>query len=365
MRTMTLAVLSLTLAPLVACTASRSTDPDFDDPSAVDDPSPVDNPPSDPIEISTNGCNEARWCGDLFGTQFASNVDLVPCGVSCSIHQLQSDVEGCLLTVSGPVGIAMEAAYPDAYLAFGRVAVGESVEHVVRVENQGTAACPIADVTVLGASTRFSIVDPGIDVLAPGAFADVAITFAPTSTRGLENALFHVPGAATVWLTLYGVSTDADDIACRLQVDPQHAGGIVLTATTGGGRSTVVTVANAGGGGCLVLPLEVNGDSFKAAPTVSPFDDPLAPEHETTFVAYPSTLPLDVTDGVLAPGEHVALDVGFTAPLAEGTTAGTLVIGAHPNSVISVPLTGIALPPPPLCECTMNWGSGCTFNPSC
>jgi hypothetical protein len=347
-----------------------------DDPPPTDDLPPVthdaapvtDPPPDEPIDIATNGCNGARWCGDLFGAQFVSNVDLVACGESCSIQQTQTAVEGCVLALSGAVGVAMEGSFPDSYLSFGSVAVGDSAEHVVRVENQGDTACTITGVSILGDAatvSAFSIVDPGLDVLAPGGFVDVPITLSPSAAGGLETALFYVPGDATAWLTLYGVSHALDDTSCRLVIDAQHAGGIELAATVGGGRSTAVRIDNAGAGGCRLLPFEVVGESFAAAPALSMFDDPLAPEPATALVAYPSTLPLDITDGVLAPGEHVVLDVEFAAPQTEGTTSGSLVVRAQASDDVTVSLSGTALPPPPSCECDENWGYGCTLNPEC
>jgi hypothetical protein len=337
--------------------------PPCDDPPAEDDP-PADDPPVLPIDISTDGCNSARWCGDLFGAQSVSNLDLVPCGTSCSIRQTQTDVEGCMISLTGAVGIALEGSDPDSYLSFGSVAVGESRAHVVRIENQGDADCPITSILVT-AGSPFAFDDPAVAVLAPGAFVDVPIRFAPTAARGIESALFNVPGAATAWLTLSGTSVEVGDTSCVLQVAAQYADGIDVTATVDHGRTTSINIINAGGGGCLLLPLEVTGEAFHAAPALGPFDDPLATRDDRAFVAYPSTLPLDVTDGVLAPGEHVSLDVSFAAPAEPGTSSAMLVIRAQDAIDVELTLTGTATPAPPLCACEENWGSSCTINPNC
>lgn len=336
----------------------------------VDDVPPDEEPPTDdnvppvvvPVDISTDGCNGARWCADLEAAQFATNVDLVACGESCSIHETSINVDGCLLTFSGAVGVALEGSYPSAYLSFGSVAVGESAEHVVRVENRGESDCPIDGVSVQqGGAPSFSIVDPAINVLAAGAFVDVAIAFAPTTARGLENPYFDVViGGMHNIVLLFGVSTEIADAPCRLEV---ATGSVAFTAYVGSGAVQQINIASVGASACVLLPIEVAGESFAAVPAESPFVDPNGVP-EISFVAYPSSLPLDVTDGALAPGEHVLLDVIFAAR-AEGATSGTLVIRAQGADDVAVTLSGTAFPPPPPCECDQNWGSDCTFNAQC
>jgi hypothetical protein len=191
----------------------------------------------------------------------------------------------------------------------GSVSVSGVVDTRFRVRNTGLKPVPITALSVTG--TAFSLAGaPSLGtLLAPGAFAEFRVTFAPAAAGAYSTTLV----VNTISVTLRGTAVQLQLSQFDGVTEHQVAGVYDLGKVSAGDAvDTRFRVRNTGPAAVLITALSVTGTAF-------------------SFAAAPS---LGTT---LAPGAFVEFRVTF-APAAAGAYSATLIV-----NTISVILRGAAV----------------------
>lgn len=201
-------------------------------------------------------------------------------------------------------------------LDFGTIALGETEALTVTVQNTGTGALQLVDVSVRAGGEPFTVSTPGSLALDPGSSTTFTVTFDPTTTGAVEGELrveSTDPDEGVIVLPLRG-----DAHGPLLVVDPDSIDlGSVAVGCSG---TTTVNFANVGDADLLVDALSLEGA--------------------------PSEITLEAADlpWVLAPGATTTATLHY-APLENAADGGDLRVHStdalHPDLGVPVVGTGV------------------------
>lgn len=202
-------------------------------------------------------------------------------------------------------GLAASLVVSTPDVDFQTVAVGASETHVLTVTNEGTASVGIETVSMSGdASFTAELLDGGL--LAPGASAELAVSFFPEHTASVEGAIWietTLPAADPAPVLLQGMGTGAV-LATEAELDfgvvPLGCEEILVTriSNTGSAPFTLAGVhATPPFSVSLAspLPLEVaQAASVRVAVTYAPEPGVETDEGTLTFVTTAGDVALDL-----------------------------------------------------------------------
>ena len=216
-------------------------------------------------------------------------------------------------------GVAPDIDLQPSSLNFGNVPIGNSWSLDAEIWNVGGADLSLGSLTLVG-SAEFTIdVDPSFQVLVPGDYTLITVTYTPTDTQSdLAEVEIpsHDPDEPIVILELAGAHEPVPDI----DVDPLTVdfGSVDLGNTS----TAVVTVTNVG-----------SGDLQVGIPVLSG-----SPEFGLVTAAFPT---------VLVPGDSRTFNVSYTPYDDSADTATVTVDSDDPDEPqVVVTLMGQATPEP-------------------
>jgi len=222
------------------------------------------------------------------------------------------------VTLTG-IGISSFVSFSTDSLKYGNVAVNANSDLTVRVTNTGKADLSINATALAGASaTEFTIVNGGAaGTLAPNAFRDITLRFAPTST-GNKLAYFVLTSNAastpdTVTLTGTGVTP-----LVSFSTDSLKYGNVVVNANS----DLTVRLTNTG-----TANLSINSTSFAGANA-----------NQFSIVSGGAA-------GIMAPNAFRDITMRF-APTSTGNKLAYFVLNSNAASTPdTVTLTGVGITP--------------------
>ena len=181
----------------------------------------------------------------------------------------------------------------DESLDFGPVEVGESVEQILTVQNEGGATVVIEELLLSEAVDAFALALEA-EELPPGASANITITFTPETSGVVTSVLTVGTSVGTLEATLSG-----EGVVTSLTLDPLSVD--FGPVEVGGTAEEIVDLINDGTEPVLVEDVFVADEFDEGLFTVSP------------------------SSGELEAGESLELTVTFT-PVEEGFVSATLIV---------------------------------------
>ena len=217
-----------------------------------------------------------------------------------------------------------------ARIAFGNTTVGHTQTQSATLSNAGINAVTISQVAITG--TGFTLSGLRVPLtLNPGQSVPLGINFTPAS-GGAKNAIISLIGTATVsagkkkpGIATVGLTTTPTTLNVAVSGNAIAAGQVAVSPSSlalgsvklGSSQTLAATIANSGASTVTVSNATITGRGFRMS-----------------GLSFPMTL---------SPGQKKTFSVTFT-PQAAGTASGTVVVASDaPNSVVNVPVSGMAI----------------------
>jgi hypothetical protein len=237
---------------------------------------------------------------------------------------------------NGTSGASNGATVSSRTINFGNVPVGKTQTHSVTVTNPGIATLTITRAAISGAG--FALTGPTLPVaLPPNRTTAIEVSFTPTaggtktgtiSLMGTTRVRFggrsggrrgqEIPvdvSVTTVSTTLTIAVSGVGMVGGQLAVSPATLA--LGRVKIGGSQTQSATLVNSGTGTVTLKQATVTGRGFKVS-----------------GISFPTKL---------SPGQKKTFSVTFT-PQATGTSTGSVAVTSDaPNTVVSVPVSGVAV----------------------
>jgi hypothetical protein len=237
---------------------------------------------------------------------------------------------------NGTSGASNGATVSSKTINFGNVPVGKTQTHSVTVTNPGIATLTITRAAISGAG--FALTGPTLPVvLPPKRTTAIEVSFTPTaggtktgtiSLMGTTRVRFggrsggrrgqEIPvdvSVTTVSTTLTIAVSGVGMVGGQLAVSPATLA--LGRVKIGGSQTQSATLVNSGTGTVTLKQATVTGRGFKVS-----------------GISFPTKL---------SPGQKKTFSVTFT-PQATGTSTGSVAVTSDaPNTVVSVPVSGVAV----------------------
>jgi hypothetical protein len=237
---------------------------------------------------------------------------------------------------NGTSGASNGATVSSKIINFGNVPLGKTQTHSVTVTNPGIGTLTITRAAISGAG--FALIGPTLPVvLPPKRTTAIEVSFTPTaggtktgtvSLMGTTRVRFgrrsdgrrgqEIPvdvSVTTISTTLTIAVSGVGMVSGQLAVSPATLA--LGRVKIGGSQTQSATLVNSGTGTVTLKQAVVSGHGFKVS-----------------GISFPTKL---------SPGQQKTFSVTFT-PQSTGTSTGSVAVTSDaPNSVVSVPVSGVAV----------------------